>query len=263
MSVKECVGFDRMSSDAKIYWGDLNFLTDKEYEAFDGGHCKRLWKETPEYWRCPSCLRTKRELMVWGRPKHKHWPDPNPPKWKVSLCGHHDHGGQRCGVERFKETQICGQCNGLDPRLKEALKIRGEFSFSPQEMSWILKHPVEPNCNIKREQIDFEVAELVAREAGAWDAPTHWDKRQEEHEADQEIMDDFRELASDLYPHIFMDSLDDAVLVRSTRVWKVEIKNDSDRERMQAHANELSVVANLLIDTHVVTVPDPRHFRRR
>jgi len=262
-SAKACAGFDRMSSDTKIYWSGWKLLTDEAYEAFDGGHCKRLWKETPEYWRCPSCLRTKRELMVWGRPKHKHWPNPNPPKWKVSLARHHDHGGSRDGVERFPETLICGQCNGLDPRLKEALKIRGEFSFSAQEMSWILKHPVEPNCNIEREQIDFEVAEQIAREVGAFDAPSQRDKRKAEYEADQETLGDFRDLVSALYPHIPQNCLVDATMHRLPNQWNIEIHDPSHRESMLAHCQELSLVANVLCGGKFIHLPSPRNFKTR
>ena len=76
--------------------------------------------------------------------------------FKCALHKHHDHSSRK----RFHETIICGSCNLIDARLKKALKIDDDFSFSPSEMKAVLKY-VEPNTGIDKNQIDFDRAKKI------------------------------------------------------------------------------------------------------
>ena len=40
--------------------------TDREFQDYDGMHCRSLWQSLPEDWRCPVCNRNKRGILQWG-----------------------------------------------------------------------------------------------------------------------------------------------------------------------------------------------------
>ena len=108
-------------------------------------------------------------------------------------------------------------------------------------------------------------AELVdiAREVGAFDAPSQWEKRKAEYEADQETLGEFRDLVSALYPHIPQNCLVDATMHRLPNQWNIEIHDPSHRESMLAHCQELSLVANVLCGGKFIHLPSPRNFKTR
>lgn len=137
--------------------------TEKEYREFDGLHCHRLWASLSDYWRCPSCGRSKREIMIWGRRKGSNAINYGEIGFKCGLHKHHDHGSHHNGVERFPETIICNACNALDGRLKRGLNTVKEFSFSPQELNSIIKK-ASPNTSIRNCDVDVKVAaEIYSR----------------------------------------------------------------------------------------------------
>jgi hypothetical protein len=60
-------------------------------------------------------------------------------RWGCSyIATHHDHAGERTGVERFERTDICGDCNVSEGRAKHRLHLPDDFSFSPEEMALFL-----------------------------------------------------------------------------------------------------------------------------
>lgn len=130
--------------------------TDLEYRNYDGMHCRFLWSILSDKWRCPVCGRNKREIMIWGTRKGGNALHYGKTGFKCALHKHHDHSSRK----RFHETIICGSCNLIDARLKKALKIDDDFSFSPSEMKAVLKY-VEPNTGIDKNQIDFDRAKKI------------------------------------------------------------------------------------------------------
>jgi len=38
--------------------------SDQDYLEYDGGHCAAIWKKLDDNWKCPSCKRNKREVMM-------------------------------------------------------------------------------------------------------------------------------------------------------------------------------------------------------
>src|SRR5262249_12072335 len=99
--------------------------TDAEYNAYDGMHCYSLWRSLPEEWRCPSCGRSKREILQWGERKGSNAAKYGRIGWKAGLHLHHDHapcdGSDFLGEHgRFPATIICGACNTADARAKKA-----------------------------------------------------------------------------------------------------------------------------------------------
>lgn len=103
--------------------------TDREYLAYDGMHCSFLWRNLPEDWQCPCCLRTKRGILQWGKRKGSNAERYGPVGWKAGVHRHHDHSGHR-----FKETVICGGCNTADAQAKKIVGAPKNFSFSPAEL---------------------------------------------------------------------------------------------------------------------------------
>lgn len=64
--------------------------TMEEFLAYDGAHTKLLWKRVGPDWRCPSCWRSKYEILRWTTRFPK---SATPFKgWVAPLHGHHDHG---------------------------------------------------------------------------------------------------------------------------------------------------------------------------
>jgi hypothetical protein len=109
---------------------DLRIPNDAEIQAFNGAHGKRLYANTALDWRCPGCHRTKHELMRWTmlfkNTPHRYM------GWAGGLHKHHDHGPRPV---RFPETLMCEQCNSADGAAKRELRLPGDFSFSPSEIS--------------------------------------------------------------------------------------------------------------------------------
>ena len=128
--------------------------SDKEYKAYDGGHCHRLWYALPETWQCPGCHRNKRDILRWTRRKvsGKTWDG-----WIAPLCKHHDHSGS----DRFPETVICQDCNSVDGAVKRRLRLPDDWSFSPEEIrQFISPLPNAPHTDKKR-FLNYDVAASI------------------------------------------------------------------------------------------------------
>jgi hypothetical protein len=136
--------------------------TDTEYSEFTGLHCFAIWGRLSDRWRCPSCLRTKREVMKWGERRKGNVQRFGRLGWLVSLNEHHDHGVYLTGRERFPRKIVCGGCNVLDSRVKKGIGLIGrdfeEFSFSPLDMRLMFRTDPQVNGPIKLDCIDFRVA---------------------------------------------------------------------------------------------------------
>jgi hypothetical protein len=112
--------------------------TREEFEAFGGAHCHQLWQQVGAAWICPSCGRSKFQILRWtkrfpNRPNH--FMD-----WMATLHKHHDHSTgimSRVGA-RFVETVICGQCNASDGTAKRKLNLPSNFSFAPDEIAYFV-----------------------------------------------------------------------------------------------------------------------------
>jgi hypothetical protein len=104
-----------------------------DYAAFDGGYSRKAWTTTPDDWRCPSCSRTKFELLRWTLRR----PPGGTPfmGWMAALHRHHDHGKGADGFEAFAEIIICDQCNGADGEAKRRLGLPASWSFTPDEIA--------------------------------------------------------------------------------------------------------------------------------
>ena len=123
--------------------------TELEYLAFDGMHCSVIWADTPRHWRCPSCRRSKLELMRWGKRTGNNAHAYGPVGWKAALHRHHDHGDRWTG-----EIVICGDCNSADGTAKRLLQLPRQWSFRADEIGQFVT--VVPNGGIAK--IDLEVA---------------------------------------------------------------------------------------------------------
>ena len=123
--------------------------TISEFQAYKGAHCHRLWAEVGEHWTCPSCRRSKFQILRWTTRF------PNSPHkfedWMAGLHKHHDHSAEMLEreVPRFEQTIICDQCNAADGTAKRKLSLPPKFSFSPLEISWF----VVPRAHEKHEII--------------------------------------------------------------------------------------------------------------
>jgi len=120
---------------------DLRTPTLEDYAAFDGAHCRNLYRSLPDDWRCPGCSRSKFEILRWTLrfPKlpSRFW------GWAGGYHRHHDHSldAVRYGrvapdgrSSRFPETVICEQCNSADGMAKKKLALPADFSFSADEI---------------------------------------------------------------------------------------------------------------------------------
>jgi ssDNA-binding Zn-finger/Zn-ribbon topoisomerase 1 len=129
----------------------IRIPTREDYEAFDGAHCDKLWRELGEGWRCPACDRTKFEVMRWTRRRRRTNSGPNAPYihfmgWLAAFHRHHDHQGDfdrgimlegewiHSPSRRFEETVICDQCNTVDGFVKRRLGLPADWSYSPEEI---------------------------------------------------------------------------------------------------------------------------------
>lgn len=129
--------------------------TFEEFRSHDGLHYKNLWREVGDDWFCPSCKRSKYEIMRWAMrfPKSPNafW------GWVAPLHKHHDHSVPYMSNQgRFPMTTICDQCNSSDGAAKRKLKLPGDFSFSPQEIGCFVK--ATPHS---KHEIDYEMAKAI------------------------------------------------------------------------------------------------------
>jgi len=114
---------------------NLKIPTQAEYAAFDGRHCRNLYRSLAEDRRCPGCARSKFEILRWTLLYPK-----LPTRyegWAGGYHRHHDHGVGliRFGRGgRFPDTVVCEQCNSADGTAKRKLKLPGAFSFAPSEI---------------------------------------------------------------------------------------------------------------------------------
>ena len=120
--------------------------TQVDYQNYTGLHCHKIWKEVGPHYHCPSCLRTKFELLKWTTRfpgKDTAFKD-----WVATLHRHHDHSDTSLEkmLGRFPVTIICGQCNSADGAVKRKLKLPKNFSFAPEEIShFIVVKPHAPH----------------------------------------------------------------------------------------------------------------------
>lgn len=121
----------------------------EEYIAFDGAHCKNIYRSLANDWQCPGCVRTKYQILRWTIifPKI---PSARRPGWAGGYHSHHDHSGDKYMwtgrpvwfSPRFEPTIICEQCNSADANAKRKLELPSDFSFAPWEIrQFVLAHP--------------------------------------------------------------------------------------------------------------------------
>lgn len=137
-----------MQSDIKVPTLDV-FL------SYDGLHCHKLWAEVGEKFVCPSCGRTKFQLLRWTMRF------PNKPEkfmgWKAVLHRHHCHSaGRYAAYVRFPTTVICDQCNSADGAAKKKLGLPSNFSFAPYEIAQFVKS--KPHG---KHEIDYQSAAQI------------------------------------------------------------------------------------------------------
>lgn len=106
----------------------------EDFAAYRGAHCHQLWARVGPDWTCPSCRRSKFEILRWTMrfPRTvNRFED-----WMAGLHEHHDHARSWTGVgkARFVPTILCDQCNAADGAAKRRLKLPENFSFSPSEI---------------------------------------------------------------------------------------------------------------------------------
>jgi hypothetical protein len=111
--------------------------TAEDLSAYTGAHTPKLWRSLPLDWVCPSCRRSRYELLTWTRTRtdsarrlHGEY------HWLVAIHPHHDHrSDDGRHVSRFPRTPICGDCNTAEGRTVKRMGLTGKFSFSPEELS--------------------------------------------------------------------------------------------------------------------------------
>jgi hypothetical protein len=90
------------------------------------------WMAVDDYWRCPACRRTKRQILRR---------DSRNGKWHGEIVMHHDHGTESGRTARFQPVLICQQCNQVDAACKFD---RPDFSLSPEEIHRVIL--ARPHC---------------------------------------------------------------------------------------------------------------------
>lgn len=120
---------------------NLKIPTSADYAAFDGAHCRTLYRSLAEDWRCPGCARSKFEILRWSVRFPK---SPNRfEDWVGGYHTHHDHsvddiryGHARANgrAPRFPDRVMCEQCNNADATAKRKLSLPAAFSFAPHEI---------------------------------------------------------------------------------------------------------------------------------
>jgi rubredoxin len=115
----------------------------EDYEGFDGAHCRVLWRSLTDDWRCPSCGRSKFEVMRWTKrypPGRRHEPYFG---WLAAFHEHHDHSVLFAiptnPDARFPNTVMCDHCNMADASAKRKLRLPENWSFSPDEIARFIK----------------------------------------------------------------------------------------------------------------------------
>lgn len=114
---------------------NLKTPTPADYTAFDGAHCRTLYRSLAEDWRCPGCARSKFEILRWSVrfPRSANRFE----DWVGGYHTHHDHGVGpiRYGQGgRFPDAVMCEQCNSADGTAKRKLGLPAAFSFAPHEI---------------------------------------------------------------------------------------------------------------------------------
>lgn len=136
----------------------------EDYYNYDGAHCHQLWRELSDTWQCPSCKRTKFQIMRWttrykknqdgGRVSYK--------GWMAGLHKHHDHSQNILSSKegRFSTVVVCDQCNTSDGAAKRKLLLPENFSFSPLEIGEFITS--KPHT---KHSLNFEVAKKLYTKA--------------------------------------------------------------------------------------------------
>lgn len=131
-----------------------------EYKDYKGAHCHRLWSKLSDAWHCPSCSRTKYEIMRWTTRyiNHNDGSRSSYKGWMAGLHTHHDHSQGYLSVNngRFPETVICAQCNSADGAVKKKLSLPKDFSFSPEEIGCFVEATLHGS-----HKIDYEIAKVI------------------------------------------------------------------------------------------------------
>jgi len=110
--------------------------TIEDYREFDGGYSPAIWAVLWDEWRCPSCDRTKFQIMRWTKRFPAGRNGGHYMGWQAAFAVHHDHGSDRFGFgadgmflprgpERFEKAIICDHCNGADGAAKRKLDLLG------------------------------------------------------------------------------------------------------------------------------------------
>ncbi|MBB3917981.1 MULTISPECIES: hypothetical protein [Rhizobium] len=137
--------------------------TIEEFLAFDGAHCRNIYRALPDDWQCPGCLRTKYQVLRWTT-LFPHIPSARRPGWAGGYHTHHDHAGDRYRwmippswfSPRFEPTVICEQCNSADASAKRKLNLPKDFSFTPFEIrQFVIAHAHGKHL------IDYRVAQAI------------------------------------------------------------------------------------------------------
>lgn len=145
----------------------LRIPTMADFTAFDGAHCRDIYRSLQPGWTCPGCGRSTFEILRWTLrfPRTTHAFE----GWVGGYHKHHDHSVDdfRYGrtstpmLSRFETTIICEQCNSADGMAKRKLGLRKDFSFAP--------------CEIRRfvtakahgfHHVDYEVALAIYAQVG-------------------------------------------------------------------------------------------------
>jgi hypothetical protein len=114
---------------------ELRVPTLDDLAAYDGAHTFKLWRSLPSDWLCPSCKRTRYQLLTWTKaltPSTRRLR--GEVNWLAAIHGHHDHGSHGGRQRRFPFTLICQECNATDGKAKRMLGLPPDFSFSPEEL---------------------------------------------------------------------------------------------------------------------------------
>jgi hypothetical protein len=129
--------------------------TQEDFGAYRGAHTRKIWASLPQHWQCPSCGRTRFQLLTWTKARtdssrrafgNYHW--------LAAIHEHHDHCSESGSyLPRFARVFICSDCNSADGAVKRRFKLPVDFSFSPEELSkFVIGHPHDGV------EIDFEAA---------------------------------------------------------------------------------------------------------
>ena len=138
-----------------------------DFISFNGAHCRNLWRQLDDYWRCPGCRRSKFELLRWTL-LYPHRPNKHM-GWAAGVHEHHDHGMDAFGgrffcdsgyTPRFSPTVMREQCNSADASEKKALGLKSVFSFSPTEISGFIT-PTPHGWHI----LHYSVAEAILKQS--------------------------------------------------------------------------------------------------